>query len=115
MPNFEVFSGKWRKMRNVGPMIRLERWGRIGLNPQAVALLGDPEAVDLLYARDERAIGIRAADPARPHAYRVRTAKGAASKVISGAAYLKHYGITVGGLMHLPAELDGDTLIGYLP
>ncbi len=113
--DFEVFRGKAKKLRTAAPMIGLQTKGLIVLNPSAHAILGAPEAVELLYDRDARAIGIRAGDGARAHTYALRTAKGGVSKMISGAAFMRHYGISVETLVHIPAELDGDILIGRLP
>jgi hypothetical protein len=81
------------------PAVTLMQRGQMSLNEAAYTELGSPEAVELLFSRTNRKIGIRAADPAKPHAYIPRTPakqKGRGPYIISGAAFFSHFGITVG-------------------
>jgi len=81
------------------PAVTLMQRGQMSLNEAAYTELGSPEAVELLYSPANRRIGIRAVDPAEPHAYIPRTPakqKGRGPYIISGAAFFSHFGIAVG-------------------
>ena len=75
------------------PAVAVQRHGLLTLNRAAYAELGAPEAVELLYARRERVIGLRAAAASAPDAYRVRTPTVGAGFLVSGRAFTRHYGI----------------------
>ena len=92
MTQFDVF----RRQPPLGahePTVTVQRHGLLALNRAAHAELGAPEAVELLYARRERVIGLRAAAASAPDAYRVRTPSVGAGFLVSGRAFTHHYGI----------------------
>jgi hypothetical protein len=96
MPNFEVFEGKnGRAVMSAGPTVVIARGGMFRLNREAYKLLGEPAAMEFLYDRAERVIGLRAATPDNPGSYKVRPAYGD-SVSLNSIAFLNHYGITVG-------------------
>lgn len=108
MPDFEVYKAKASKPQQAQPVVAIQRKGALAINGAAFEALGSPEAVELLYARKERIIGIRAADPEQAHAYPTRKPKGGLARLVSAAGFLKHYGIGVDRLMHYPATMvDG--------
>jgi hypothetical protein len=72
--------------------------GQLSINDAAFTELGAPKAVELMYSRTDRLIGIRAVDPVEPHAYVPRTAaknQGHGPYIVSGAAFFSHFGIDV--------------------
>lgn len=108
---FETF--KKNDMPSVGkPAITIQKRGALSLNPAAFEALGSPSHVELLYDRDERLVGIRRAEEATPHAYAVRgVGKNAATRVVSGKAFLSYYGIPRGVARRWTAEERDDMLV----
>ena len=91
MIEFEVFR------RQVSPVTRepavtVQRDGVLLLNDAAYAAFGTPDAVELLYARRERVMGLRAATSNTPDAYRVRKPSAGPGFLVSGRAFTQHYG-----------------------
>ena len=112
MPNWEVFT---KKMAPLGakPSVTIQRKGILSLNQAAFDAIGSPKAVELLYDREQRIIGVRAAtDPDAPHAY---TPRGAVRKdygpyLISGTAFVHYYGIDVSASRRYLVTVDGGVL-----
>jgi len=67
-PDFEVFARKYARASRE-PTLTVTVRGTLNLNEAAQAALGHPEAVVLLYARDEAVIGVRPATRDEPNAY----------------------------------------------
>ena len=88
--------------------------GQLSLNEAAFAELGSPKAVELMFSRADRLIGIRPVDPNEPHAYSPRTAaknKGHGPYVISGAAFFTHFGIDVPQTTRYTVTMNDNTLV----
>lgn len=97
MAQFEVFKRN-RSPAIKTPAVTLMHRGQLSINDAAFVELGSPMAVELMYSRPDRLIGIRAVDPAEPHAYVPRTAtknQGHGPYIVSGAAFFSHFGIDV--------------------
>lgn len=62
----------------------------MSLNRAAYEALGSPEAVELLYARADRTIGLRAGDPGALHTYPIRRQGGA--RMLTATAFYGHIG-----------------------
>jgi hypothetical protein len=111
MPNFEVFT---KKLVPLGkkPAVTIQRKGVMSFNQAAYDLIGAPKAVELLYDRTERIIGVRAVDPDTPHAYEPRGAvnKDNGPYLVSGTAFVNHYGIDTTTSRRYPVSLQGDVL-----
>ena len=75
------------------PVVALQRRGVLSLNRAAYELLGEPAAVELLFDRAGRRIGLRPVVGDAPHAYRVRKQPGSATYLIGAKAFLQFYGI----------------------
>ncbi len=110
MTEFEVFK-RSHSPAIKAPAVTLMQRGQLSLNEAAFTELGSPEAVELMYSRTDRVIGIRAVDPAEPHAYIPRTAaknKGRGPYIISVAAFFSHFGIVVDQTTrHMATVRDG--------
>jgi len=109
VPSFEVFT---KKMVPLGkePMVTIQRKGILSFNQAAYDAIGSPEAVELLYDRTERIIGVRPTDPKAPHAYAPRAAvkKDNGPYLVSGTAFVHHYGIDVTATRRYPVTVaDG--------
>jgi hypothetical protein len=72
LPQFETFT-KRRGMIDKTPAMTLQMGGGMGFNQAAYEALGEPKAVELLFAPAERIIGVRAIDPEATHAYKVKS------------------------------------------
>lgn len=104
MANFEVFDRRTRPVPSQAT-ITLQKRGTFSLNRAAFRALGEPEAVELLYDRAERLVGLRNATVDNPFAYPVRKQQNAASYLIAGKAFAQHYGISVGVTRRWPAQM----------
>lgn len=111
MTEFEVYR-KDRTPANSTPSVTVTQRGQLSINDAAFAELGSPKAVELLYSRADRIIGLRPVDPTERHAYvpRARTAKynGHGPYVVSGSGFLSYFGIEVDQTTRYPATVkDG--------
>ena len=94
MARFETFSRRLVAMSQQ-PHLTIQRRGTISLNRAAFVTLGEPVAVGLLFAPDERVLALRAAAPGEANAVRVRVGSpgGNGPFVVSAAAFCAHYSI----------------------
>lgn len=91
---FEVFKKSSAPLAKV-PSVTIQRRGLISMNRSAYALIGDPEAIELLFDREERIVGLRPAELTDPNAYPVRP-QGSGDTgplLIAGQMFTKYYGI----------------------
>ncbi len=114
MPQFEVFKKRMVPLTKV-PYVTLQKRGTISFNQAAHAALGSPDAIELLYDPEERVIGVRAVDPSVEHAYPTRGVGGDQGKatrtfLVSGAAFVKFYGIPNDISTRYPAHMEDDIL-----
>ena len=110
MANFEVFDRRSRPVSHQ-PTVTLQKRGNFSLNRAAFNALGDPEAVELLYDRTERLIGMRSASLNNRLAYPVRKQQNAASYLIAGNAFNQFYGIETGSTRRWNAVMSDDILV----
>lgn len=90
---FETFK-RQRAPVTAEPAVTVQKRGTLSMNAAAYAALESPEAVELLYDREERLMGLRKIDPSAEHAYMVRPlGRGGNSWLISGRAFTVYYGI----------------------
>lgn len=92
---FEVFDKRMTPLAKA-PSVTIQRKGIISINRAAYSLLGSPKAVELLYDKERRIVGLRAADDSVPHAYEVRaqsSAKATGPLIVAGTAFTNFYGI----------------------
>jgi hypothetical protein len=111
VPEFETFSRRMVSLQ-ADPFVTVQRRGSMSLNQSALAALGTPDAVELLYDRDASIIGLRAVDPRSDTAYQVRRASRSTTGpwVISAMAFTKYYGIDTSATRRWPAYLDDNVL-----
>jgi hypothetical protein len=87
MPGFEMFRAPPK-----GPAVTITANGLLIFSWDAYELLGKPEAVQLLYDKDQRIIGIRPAGREAENTHRVRLS-GRYTRVVSARAFCRHVGI----------------------
>lgn len=110
---FEVFRRKHLPAVKA-PAVTLMSRGQISINDAAFAELGSPKAVELMFSRADRVIGIRPVDPSEPHAYMPRTVaknNGHGPYVVSGAAFMNYFGIDLGETKRYPVAVQNGTLV----
>jgi hypothetical protein len=112
MTEFEVYR-KDRTPANSTPAVTVTQRGQLSINDAAYTELGSPKAVELLYSRTDRVIGLRSVDPTERHAYVPRTATknlGHGPYVVSGAAFFSYFGIEVDQTLRYPATVEDNIL-----
>ena len=108
---FEVFN-RQRPPLHREPYVTIQRRGTMSLNAAAHEALGSPEAVELLFDRQERLMGMRKISPKAEHAYAVRpSGKKASSFLVAGMAFSQYYDIPRDVARRWPAELRDGVLI----
>lgn len=96
-------------MSIVDPEVTIQRRGTMTMNRAAAAALGHPEAIQLMYAEEERIIGLRAAEPGAPRTFKL-TPQGAgpAYYATSGKSFMNRYGIPHEIATRYKARMSGD-------
>jgi hypothetical protein len=111
MPNFETFHRSKLRLSDE-PTVTVHHRGTLSLNASAFTCLGQPVAVDLLFDRELRIIGLQPADPSSRHCVFIRRAGPTARGpfLVSARSYAKFYDIDIPQTMRWPAELIGGVL-----
>ncbi|MEU9834789.1 hypothetical protein AB0D67_24935 [Streptosporangium sp. NPDC048047] len=111
MPNFETFTKRMAPLVKQ-PFVTVQKRGIISMNAAAHALLGEPEALELLYDPKERIVGFRAVSRESEHAYplRAQNGKSVGPYIVSGTAFVKYYNIDVAVSRRWVAYLDDGIL-----
>jgi hypothetical protein len=94
LPDFEVFDKAHVLARHV-PTLTILRGRVLSLNHAAYTALDEPSAVELLFDRVKRIVGLRAIAASAPHACFVRSGARRAHGpfLVSAMAFLGHYEI----------------------
>jgi hypothetical protein len=111
MPNFETFSRRMMPLK-AEPHVTIQRRGTISLNRSSFAALGSPDAVELLYDRGQRIVGLRPVAARAANAYHVRPSSSAPGSplVISAMAFTKFYDIDTSLTRRFDAYLEDGVL-----
>ena len=91
MPQFEKFR-RYKVTEAPTPMVAFHVRGLFALNELAYDALNRPEAIELLYDRDEKIIGFKASTRESPDAYAVRHHT-KHSYQVEGRGFIRYYGI----------------------
>ena len=82
------------------------------INKAAHDLLGNPEAVTLLYDPGENLVGFKPSSPDHPRAYTARPPQGRATSVyVSGVSFMKHYGIDASTTRRYAVQMKDGVLV----
>lgn len=108
---FEVFEKGSAPRSNV-PTVTIQRRGLISLNQPAHALIGSPDAVELLWDADRRIIGLRPTASTSPNAYPARSQSSTRPErgpfLIAGNLFARYIGIdTSEAFRWVPVLEDG--------
>ena len=106
---FEVFTGRAHPAGDEAA-VTIHRRGLVSVNRAAHVALGEPEAVELLYDRDERVMGMRGVSGEVRHAYPLRRQRATSSLLVSGRAFTTCYGIPTDAAHRYRAQMLGDIL-----
>ena len=107
---FETFK-RQRFKPGTQPFVTIQRKGVLSLNRAAFDALGDPEAVELLYDRENRSIGMRKVDSSVEHAYTVRSFGKGSTWLVSGTAFAHYYDIDTSVPTRRSGRLEDDVLV----
>lgn len=111
MPHFEVFNRRAAPV-TTQPLVTIQKRGTMSFNRAAFEALGEPEAVELLFDRQERIVGFRPVGGDVPHAYRPRKQGRTYNYLVAGQAFTQHYGIETDTARRYPAAmLDGVLIV----
>lgn len=91
-------------------MVTIQKRGVISFNRAAFSLLGEPKAVELLYDRERRLVGLRPTDAKVRHAHRVRTNTKSTTYLVSGLSFVSHYDIPCEVGHRWEAQMESDVL-----
>jgi hypothetical protein len=98
------------------PFVTIQRGGRVmTINRVAYEMLGGPEAVELLYSKQNGGIiGIRQVSSKEPYAFPLRgqgrRGQEPSNYLVAVQAFTKHYGIDTNVAMRYPVEMQEDIL-----
>jgi hypothetical protein len=97
------------------PFATIQQGGRVmTINRVAYEMLGGPQAVELLYSKQNRVIGVRQVSPKEPYAFPLRgqgrRGKEPSNYLVAIQAFTKHYGIDTSVAMRYPVEMQEDIL-----
>jgi hypothetical protein len=108
---FEVFDKRAAGVSK-HPYVTIQRKGPFSFNRAAYELLGKPEAVELLYDREQERVGFRPTSPERPQAFPMRPmGKNSATFMVAGQAFSRHYGLDTSIARRYPVRLEDDILV----
>jgi hypothetical protein len=112
--DFEIFQAGPQIQHLDRPHVTISKLGHVFLNRHALALLGHPDAVTLMFDRRRKLIGILPSDRRRPHSYPLRKKDGQSSRgrMLHAMNFCKHYGIRVSEtLAFLNPEINKDGVL----
>jgi hypothetical protein len=110
MPSFEVFTRRATPIVTQ-PIATIQKRGSISFNEAAFQAIAAPEAVELLFDRSARIVGLRGVDPSAAHAYPVRKQPNSKSFIVAGQAFTQYYGIDTSIARRYPAGVEEKTLV----
>ncbi len=109
--NFETFdkrSGRYAK----APEVTIQSKGAVSLNAAAARLLGDADAVEMLYDKEQQVVGIRPVPSQTAHAYPMRAVgPQGGTFVIACKAFFAYYGVPLGQPVRREVTMDNGVLI----
>jgi hypothetical protein len=109
--SFETFR-RQRAPTTRDPAVTIQKRGTLSLNLPAYAALGQPEAIELLFDRGQRLMGLRGVDPSADSAYVVRPlGRGNSTWLVSGKAFMNYYGIDTEVARRWTGRLEDDLLV----
>lgn len=90
--DWEVFRGRPNGVRNA-PRVTLQRDGALLMNELAYEQIGRPEAVELMFSKSRRRVGLRVVDAEQENAFRVTKRKRMKQWEIRASPFFVHHRI----------------------
>jgi hypothetical protein len=110
MPPFEKFSVNMPE-----PVVRIDKYGYVAINADALAALDSPQFVTLLFDREARRIGLGKAERGKDDAFPVTELLQGIFYIIGGSEkFSNHYGIVPAATGEFRAHLEDDILVAEL-
>lgn len=112
VPDFETFTRRMVPLTKA-PFVTIQKRGTISMNKVAMAAMGNPQTVELLYDRKNHIVGFRPVDPSVEHAYAPRgvgSATDPTTYIVAAAAFARYYAIDTSVSRRWHAYMDGDVL-----
>lgn len=109
---FEVFQKTSAPLAKV-PNVTLQKTGILSINRAAMALIGTPPQVELLWDSARQVIGLRPTDPENPNAYPARPQNAKEGKgpiLVAAATFAQYYKIETGVSRRWVPFVEGDVL-----
>jgi hypothetical protein len=93
------------------PFATIQQGGRVmTINRVAYEMLGGPQAVELLYSKQNRVIGVRQVSPKEPYAFPLRgqgrRGKEPSNYLVAIQAFTKYYSIDTSVAMRYPVDMQ---------
>lgn len=95
------------------PTLTIQKRGLLSINRAAYELMGQPDAVELLWDADRRVIGLRGAPVDGPNSYPVRAQSANSTKgplLIAGSLFTRFIGLDTSEATRWVPEMEGDVL-----
>ena len=97
---FQIFNGRqFGRTARKAARVTLGNFGTFYLNAQAFVELGSPAAVELLFDRGRRRIGLRPVPHTLPHAFKIVPHTSGGYHRLSASAFCHHHGIFFKGTL----------------
>lgn len=110
MDGFETFDRVHSRIVKT-PLVTIQVRGYMSLNLAAFEALKTPKAVEMLFNRAERIIGIRKVDPSLVHAVIVRKQANSPSYMVSARSFSTLYDIDTSVARRYKAEMQSGVLL----
>lgn len=108
---WKEFAGSPPRSGN-GIYVSINRFGVIVLNRRAIAALGQPKTVSLLFDGDNGAIGLKPCKAIMPNAFPLVPRGRCGNQIIRALAFCKEHEIDPSGTIRfLNAEMENDVLV----
>jgi hypothetical protein len=104
MRNFEIYERR-TATRFRGPAVTLTQRGVISFSAEAYDLLGQPEAVTLLYDKGDRIIGFKPAAKNARNAYTIRLT-GHSTRALSAKRFCDYIDVQLDGARRWPLTME---------
>lgn len=95
------------------PVVTVQKKGLIALNRAAYAMIGDPEAVELLWDEDRKIIGLRPSELTNPNAYPARPQSANSTKgpiLVAGTKFTQFIGMDTSRAMRWIPTIEDEIL-----
>lgn len=109
---FEVYQKGSAPVASV-PSVTVQKRGLISINRAAFTLMKQPEAVELMWDKDRRVIGLRPVSLSAPNAYPVRPQAANASRgplLIAGNLFTRYIGLNTDEAHRWTPRMEDDVL-----